>query len=348
MPLDTCCSLHHGLLYEKLPDKAAHCNVCLRRCIIQDGSAGFCNTRVNRDGDIYSTIYGAVSSIGVDPIEKKPVYHYLPGTLCFSMGSFGCNFRCNFCQNWSIAYADGTQIADLNENRMSPEKAVELALSNKCQSISWTYNEPSIWLEYTIDCARLAREKGLRTVYVTNGYMTPEALDLIGPYLDVFRVDIKSFDDTFYQKLIKVPGIQGILDNTINAKKKWNMHVETVTNIIPGWNDSDENLRAIAKWVYDNLGELTPWHVTRFFPQAKMMDVEPTPPETIQRARQIGIDTGLKFVYTGNIASGDHDTHCPSCRKIVIDREGYSAEVIGVTGDGKCSNCGAKLGIVNQ
>jgi pyruvate formate lyase activating enzyme len=288
-----------------------------------------------------------VSSIGIDPIEKKPVYHYLPGSLCFSMGSFGCNFRCNFCQNWNIAYADGTQIADPDENRLSPEKAVELALENKCRSISWTYNEPSIWLEYTIDCARLAKENGLRTVYVTNGYMTPEALDMIAPYLDVFRVDIKSFDNKFYQKLIKIPGIQGILNNTINAKKKWNMHVETVTNIIPGWNDSDKNLKAIAEWIYENLGELTPWHVTRFFPQAKMMDIEPTPPETLQRARQIGLDTGLKFVYTGNIASGDHSTYCPSCRKKVIDREGYSTRVTGVTGEGECTNCNYDLGIVN-
>lgn len=340
--------LHPALLYDRRPDGYAKCAICLRRCLIKDGGAGICTTRVNRGGDIYSTVYGMISSMAVDPIEKKPVYHYLPGSSCFSMGTYGCNFRCSFCQNWEIAYADGTDVLAGSDARVSPEHAVGLAKDKGCRSMAWTYNEPSIWLEYTIDCAKLARQQGIRTVYVTNGYMTPEALDLIGPHLDVFRVDIKSFSDEFYQKLIKVPGIQGILDNTKAAKEKWNMHVETVTNIIPGWNDSEENLASIAGWIAQNLGELTPWHVTRFFPHAKMADVPPTPLETLELAKQIGMESGLKFVYTGNVASGDHNTHCPCCQKTVIERTGYLVDTSGVTNDGNCGYCGTCLGIVNS
>jgi pyruvate formate lyase activating enzyme len=341
--------LHKAILYDKLPDNRAKCNVCQRRCNIADGKVGMCLTRTNRGGDIYSTIYGIASSVAVDPIEKKPVYHYLPGTDCFSMGTFGCNFRCVFCQNWEIAFEDGTKLPAAAGHHVSPEQAVNLALQNGCKTIAWTYNEPSIWLEYTLDCARLAKECGLRTVYVTNGYITPEGLDMMGPYLDVYRVDLKSFSEDFYKKLISVSSPQGILEVTKRAKDKWNMHIETVTNVVPTWNDSVENLGSIARWVRENLGELTPWHVTRFFPCAKLTDVPPTPLETLETARRIGIEAGLKFVYIGNIAAADgQNTVCPNCRTISIRRSGYETHVSAVTLAGKCSNCGADLGIVME
>lgn len=339
--------LHKAVLYERLPNNRAKCNVCQRRCNIAEDKVGICLTRVNKGGDIYSTIYGIVSSMAADPIEKKPVYHYLPGTSCFSIGSFGCNFRCVFCQNWEIAYADGTQIPAVAGRRLTPHQAVQLALDYNCKSISWTYNEPAIWLEYTLDCAKLAKEHGLRTVYVTNGYITPEGLDAIGPYLDVYRVDIKSFSDEFYQELINVPSVKGILDVTKLAKTKWKMHVEAVTNIIPTWNDNPENLRCIARWVRENLGELTPWHVTRFFPCAELTNIPPTPLATLQTAKSIGVEEGLKFVYIGNIAATeDQNTYCPNCNTLAISRFGYQVRIEAVTKDGKCANCGASLGIV--
>ena len=337
--------LHRAILYERLADNRAKCNVCQRRCNIADGKVGVCLTRVNKGGDIYSTIYNVVSSMAADPIEKKPVYHYLPGTKCFSLGSFGCNFRCVFCQNWEIAFADATEIPAVAGHHVTPEQAVGLAKQYGCKSISWTYNEPAIWLEYTLDCARLAREQGLKTVYVTNGYITPEGLDVIGPYLDVYRVDIKSFSDDFYRKLINIPSVQGVLDVAKAAKDKWHMHVEVVTNVIPTWNDDPENLRSIARWVKENLGELTPWHVTRFFPCAELTNVPRTPLAALEKARKIGVQEGLKFVYIGNVTE-DQNTYCPRCSTPVISRFGYSSKVQAVTDEGKCGNCAEELGIV--
>jgi len=304
-------------------------------------------TRINKDGNLYSTIYGVVSSLHADPIEKKPVYHYLPGSKSLSLGSFGCNFRCAFCQNWEIAYADGSRIPAVAGRYVSPEEAVSLAKQYACRSISWTYNEPAIWIEYALDCAKLAKEHGFHTIYVTNGYCTQEHLDLIGPYLDVYRVDIKSFDDEFYQKLINVPSAVGIREVAKLAKHKWKMHVEAVTNVIPTWNDDESNLRQIARWIVDNLGELTPWHVTRFFPCAELTDVPPTPLQTLEYAAKIGFEEGLKFVYIGNVAA-DQDTRCPQCQTTAVSRIGYYASVRSVTPDGKCANCGADLGIVME
>ena len=338
--------LHKAILYDKLAENRVRCNVCQRRCGIADDKMGVCLTRLNCGGDLYSTIYGVVSSMASDPIEKKPVYHYLPGTKCFSLGSFGCNFRCVFCQNWEIAYADGTEIPAVSGHRVSPDQAVKLAKQYGCRSISWTYNEPAIWLEYTLDCAKTARDEGLATVYVTNGYITPEGLDTIGPYLDVYRVDIKSFSDEFYRKMMNVPKVQGILDVAKRAQDKWRMHVEAVTNVIPTWNDDPDNLRSIARWIKEDLGELTPWHVTRFFPCAELTNVPPTPLETLERAKEIGIEEGLKFVYVGNIASGDQNTYCPSCGSLAISRFGYTTRVEALTDQGACTRCGADLGIV--
>jgi len=338
--------LHKGILYDKLEGNRARCNVCQRRCNIAEDKMGVCLTRINKGGDIYSTIYGVVSSMNTDPIEKKPVYHYLPGTKSFSVGSFGCNFRCVFCQNWQIAYVDGTKIPAVEGRDLSPEDAVRMAKEHDCATISWTYNEPGIWIEYTLDCARLAKEQGLHTIYVTNGYATPEHLDLIGPYLDVYRVDIKSFSDEFYRKLINIPSAGGVLDVAKMAKDKWHMHVETVTNVIPTWNDDPENLRAIARWIAENLGDRTPWHVTRFFPCAQLTDVPPTPIETLELAERIGREEGLKFVYLGNIAAGDQNTYCPVCRSLAVSRFGYTTRVEGVTDQGRCAHCGEELGIV--
>ncbi|NLN77062.1 MAG: AmmeMemoRadiSam system radical SAM enzyme [Armatimonadetes bacterium] len=336
--LDEQGALKEALLAYELGGGRIQCNICQRRCNIDAGGVGYCKTKINFDGVLYDTIYGLISSANADPIEKKPVFHFKPGSRCFSVGSLGCNFRCDFCQNGQIAYSDALQNAGGCKSHITPEALVQLAQTHNCQGIAWTYNEPGIWLNYTLDCAILCKTLGLYTVYVTNGYATQEHLDIIGPYLDVYRVDIKSMNDSFYQKLIKVPSVKGILDVAESARHKWNMHVECVTNIIPDWNDSEDNLRKTATWIANNLGPATPWHVTRFFPYGKLSHIPPTPLHTLNEAVKIGSECGLQFVYLGNVHSETgENTYCPDCGNLLIERSGYAARLHGITADGRCN-----------
>ncbi|MBN1856828.1 MAG: AmmeMemoRadiSam system radical SAM enzyme [Dehalococcoidia bacterium] len=328
-----------ALLFEQLSGNRVRCHVCQWRCIVNLGEVGVCQSRVNRDGTMFSLNYGDMSSLAVDPIEKKPLFHFYPGTRVFSVGGWGCNFHCVHCQNWQIAC---TELP--SESRyLSPEELVRRALEHKCAGIAWTYNEPSVWFEYTLDGAKLAKENGLYTVYVTNGFLTAEALDVIGPWLDAWRVDIKGFSDAAYSRIAKVRHWRGILDVAARARDYWKMHVEVVTNIIPGINDDDEQLSGIARWMCDELGELTPWHVTRFFPMHHLLDVPATPLSTIERAVALGRSSGLKFVYSGNVPGhGSEDTICYSCGQMNVRRRGYEAEIVGLDG-AFCAFCGADL-----
>jgi pyruvate formate lyase activating enzyme len=296
----------------------------------------------NQGGTLFNLNYARVSSAAADPIEKKPLFHFYPGTLCFSLGTLGCNFHCKHCQNWEISTADSSSLLhDCRE--LQPKSAIELARQSRCQGISWTYNEPTIWFEYTLDSAKLAKAANLYTVYVTNGYATPEALDTIGPYLDAWRVDIKGFSDEFYKTLSGVPHWREILDVTKRAKNKWGMHVEVITNIIPTMNDDDEQLKGIADWIRDELGELTPWHVTRFYPHHNMTHLPATPLAAIDHACEIGRRAGLKFIYAGNVSGHQSEsTRCYACGKVIVNRIGYQTEVTGLDGS-KCRFCGAEL-----
>ena len=286
--------------------------------------------------------YAQVSSVAADPIEKKPLFHFFPTTLVLSLGTWGCNFHCQHCQNWEIS-SHGTGPLRRGSQEIQPQAAIELAKRYHCDGIAWTYNEPGIWFEYTLDSAKLAKENNLYTVYVTNGYLTVEALDTIAPYLDAWRVDIKGFSDSLYQKLAKVARWRGILEVTKRAKTKWNMHVEVVTNIIPTMNDDDRQLGDIAHWIRDELGELTPWHVTRFYPYHHMMHLPPTPISTLEHAYEIGQKAGLKFIYAGNVPGHESEnTICYSCGKLVVNRFGYQTKVVGLEGS-KCKFCGAEL-----
>jgi len=297
--------------------------------------------RENRDGALVMLNYAQCSSVAVDPIEKKPLFHFHPGTRVFSLGGWGCNFHCEHCQNWQISCVDVPRLPDSQE--ILPETAVALAEQNNCQGMAWTYNEPTIWLEYAIDSARLAKARGLYTAWVTNGFATAEALDAVGPYLDAWRVDVKGFTPAAYQTIAKISHWEGILEVARRAKVKWNMHVEVVTNIIPGINDDDAQLTGIANWISHELGPLTPWHVTRFFPQYHMMDKPPTPVETIDRAWDIGRQAGLKFIYSGNIPGhNSENTVCYNCGRIVVERVGYRARIVGLNGS-HCKFCGAEL-----
>ena len=334
--------MHEAMLYEKLPDSGVRCNTCQWRCNIGPDKFGVCGMYQNNDGALYNLNYAVVSSVAADPIEKKPLFHFFPGSLALSLGTLGCNFHCKHCQNWEISAADSRTLRR-GCQELSPEAAIEATKRYQCQGIAWTYNEPAIWFEYTLDSAKLAKENNLYTVYVTNGYSTPEALDTIGPYLDAWRVDVKGFFDSLYRELAKVPHWREILTVAKRAKDKWNMHVEVVTNIIPTMNDDDQQLGGIANWIRDELGELTPWHVTRFYPHHHMMHLPPTPVSTIEHAYDIGRKAGLKFVYAGNVPGHQSEnTICYSCGKLDVQRYGYQTKVVGLE-DSRCKFCGAEL-----
>jgi pyruvate formate lyase activating enzyme len=337
-------TLHEAILYERLDGDAVLCRVCPRLCTIKPGSRGTCGARENRAGTLVSLIYDRVCSVAADPIEKKPLFHFFPGSTVLSLGTLGCNFTCGHCQNWQIAHADVA--GGRGDLRSLPvEKIPVLADHNECAGVAWTYNEPTIWIEYVVDGARLAHEHGLYTVMVTNGYITEEALDVVAPHIDAYRVDVKGFDDALYKRLCRVPSFAPVLAAAERAQKVHDCHVEIVTNVIPTMNDDDESLREIAGWIAATLGPKTPWHVTRFTPYLELSHLSPTPVRTLERAVAIGHDAGLEFVYVGNVPGhAGENTVCPRCHRLVVRRTGYAIEDLAVR-DGRCDMCGEELGI---
>lgn len=330
--------MHEALLYKKLGGDRVSCQVCGWKCTISEGKWGHCHTRVNKGGRLFSVIYAHVASLAISPIEKKPVYHFFPGSRWLSVGSYGCNFRCPGCQNWELSHTEVNERIHGLE-KISSSDLVKLAKRERCTGISWTYNEPIIWLEYTLDSARLAKEAGLFTNYVTNGYITSEALDTIGPYLDIFRVDIKGFSKESYFKLAKIEDFSLVLNMTKRAKLKWGMHIECVTNIIPHVNDDVLQLTNIARWISNELGTNTPWHVTQFIPHFKWIDLRATPISTLERAREIGFKSGLKYVYLGNVLGHlGENTYCHHCKALLIERIGMNISQYSLQGN-RCYNC---------
>jgi len=327
-----------AILYEKLSNSKVQCNVCQRRCVINENERGYCQTRLNHKGKLHSLIYARVSTIMISPIEKKPVYHFFPGSEWLSLGSFGCNFRCPGCQNWEVAHSDVKEEIE-KAKHIPPEGLIPIATKGQCVGISWTYNEPTLWLEYTLDGAKLAKINKFHTNYVTNGFMTPEALDTIGRYLDVFRVDLKGFSEDSYKKLADIDDFSGILEIIKRAKKKWGMHVEIVTNVIPGINDNEEDLWKMAAWICQELGRDTPWHVTRFFPHLQLSQIPPTPLEILRNIRKIGLTQGLKYVYLGNAPEGKgENTYCPECGTLLISRKEFATRMLQMN-KGICNTC---------
>ncbi len=298
--------------------------------------------RENVEGKLYTLNYGAASSVAVDPIEKKPLFHFYPGSSVLSLGSVGCNFRCKYCQNWNISQAE---LEDISLREIMPEDAVKLAKEYECKSIAWTYNEPTMWLEYTIDSAKLAKKKDLKTVYVTNGYMTEESLEMIGPYLDAANVDLKGMSEHFYKELCDAR-MQPVLDNIkrIHDKK---IHMEITNLMIPGYNDSEENINALINFMVEEVGVEVPLHFTRFFPYYQMKDVPPTAVADLEKAYNIARDAGMKYVYIGNVPSGKgENTYCYSCGELLMERNGYQIMEDGLKKDKKCPGCGASIDIV--
>lgn len=334
--------IREASLFEKLEGNKVRCHLCAHECNIADGKRGICGVRENRDGTLFTLIYNTVSSEAVDPIEKKPLYHFLPGTLSYSQGTIGCNFRCRHCQNWTISQVklDGAYTREL-----TPEESLAYAVNSGCASMSWTYNEPTIWHEFAYDSAKLAHQAGLKTVYVTNGYITEEALRDISPYLDAFRVDIKAFRDEFYREVCGAH-LQPVLDASVVAREL-GMHIEVVNLIIPGLNDDPGETKSLIEWVRDNLGPQTPMHFTRFYPMYKMEDASPTPVATLERAWHVAKEAGIKYPYVGNVAGHEYEnTYCPECGTLLIDRSGFSIVRNTVTEDKKCPKCGCRIAVV--
>ena len=326
--------------YKKLANRAVRCTLCRHRCIIREGESGICRVRVNKEGKLYSLVYGYPIALHIDPIEKKPLFHFLPGSNALSIATVGCNFRCKFCQNWDISQLP----RDYNRvegYKVSPEEVVGAALRSGSTIISYTYTEPTIFFEYALDISKLAVKKGIKNTFVTNGYVTEEALKDIAPYLHGANIDLKSMNPKFYASVVGAR-LNEVLDG-IKTYKKFGIWLEITTLIIPGYNDSEDQLREIARFIRDELGDGTPWHVSRFYPAYKFKHVPPTQISAVRRAREIGLEEGLKYVYTGNIpGNAGEDTHCPSCGEVLIRRWGFSVVEYNIT-NGKCRFCGEKI-----
>ncbi len=327
------------MLYEKL-DGQVKCGLCAHRCTIMEGKRGICGVRENVHGKLYSLVYGKAIASHADPIEKKPFFHFYPGSNSFSIATVGCNFRCKHCQNYDISQMPRDQ-NKINGRDLSPAEVVELSLSYNCNSISYTYTEPTIFFEYAYDTAKLAKEKGLCNTFVTNGYMTKEALNTIKRYLDAANVDLKGFTEKFYREICGAR-LEPVLD-TLKRMKKLGIWVEVTTLVIPTLNDSKEELQQIAEFIKNELGKGTPWHVSRFSPAYKLTHLNSTPIETLLKAREVGLNAGLRYVYTGNIPGDEgENTYCYNCKELLIRRYGFEVLENKIK-DSRCPNCGVKI-----
>ncbi|MDI6776681.1 MAG: AmmeMemoRadiSam system radical SAM enzyme [Syntrophales bacterium] len=331
--------MREAMLYEKMDDGKVKCHLCSHRCRIVPSKRGICGVRENREGILYTLVYGMIVAENVDPIEKKPLFHLWPGSRSFSIATVGCNFRCSFCQNHDISQIP-RETGNIAGRETSPVDVVERAVRTGSRTIAYTYTEPTVFFEFAYDIARIAHERGLKNVFVTNGFMTEETLEVIAPYLDAANVDMKSFQDDFYKKRCGAR-LTPVL-TSLRKMKSLGIWVEVTTLLIPGLNDSEEELRQIAEFIY-SIGAETPWHISRFHPQYKMNTLPLTPVETIHQAARIGKACGLKYVYVGNVPGDEgEDTVCPHCGELLIDRYGFYIEKIRLQGS-NCPQCGTAL-----
>jgi pyruvate formate lyase activating enzyme len=328
-------------LYETHDADRVRCLLCSHHCLIQDGRRGLCGVRKNRGNILETLVYGQLIARHVDPVEKKPLFHLLPGSRSYSIATVGCNFRCRFCQNADIAQMPHDRDGLIMGSAVTPEDVVSDALRKDCQSIAYTYTEPTVYFEFACDTARIAHAKGLKNIFVTNGYMSRQALDMIAEYLDAANVDLKAYSDTFYKQ--QCGARLEPVKETLRAMKKLDILVEITTLVIPGLNDDPEELQALALFIVNDLGPETPWHISRFHPTYRLTDRPPTPVRTLQIAREIGMNAGLHHVYLGNV-SGEtgESTFCHQCGALLIDRFGYSIRGNNIR-DESCPKCHAPV-----
>ncbi len=328
--------MKEAMFYEKVGAGKVRCGLCRHRCVIGEGHRGICNVRENQGGVLMSLVYGKAVAEHVDPIEKKPLFHFLPGSMSYSVATVGCNFRCRHCQNYPISQPTGG-VLQITGTDLPPKEIVARALAAGCRSIAYTYTEPTIFFEYAYDTAVLAHAAGLKNIFVTNGYITTEALECIAPYLDAANVDLKGFSDEFYRHIVGAD-LGQVLDCILDYKRR-GIWLELTTLIIPNHNDSDAELQGIARFIAEKVGVATPWHVTQFYPTYKLIDQPRTPAATLRRARQFGLDAGLRYVYEGNIPGGEgENSWCPACGELLVERRGFIITQNRVK-DGSCPHC---------
>ena len=332
---------HEADLWKPATNAEVDCFLCEHRCHLSSGNRGACGVRENAGGHLVTLVWGKVIASHVDPIEKKPLFHYLPGSQSYSIAAVGCNFQCGFCQNWRISQWSRTASGEFPGDTMAPEDVVRAAVRSGCKSISYTYTEPTVFFEYTRDIGVLARKAGLGNIYVTNGFMTPEALDRMVGWLDAANVDLKAWQDGFYRRVCKAR-LEPV-KASIAAMHAAGIWVEVTTLLVPGQNDSPDDLKGIAGFLASVSPDI-PWHVTRYHPDFNVTQPPPTPVDTIEKAVDIGRGAGLRYVYAGNIA-GMQDTVCPSCGQTVISRRGMGVAGTDLNG-ASCGKCGAGLPII--
>ncbi|MDD4894767.1 MAG: AmmeMemoRadiSam system radical SAM enzyme [Candidatus Omnitrophica bacterium] len=326
--------MKEALFYQKLKNKVVQCKLCPRECIISSGKRGFCGVRQNHDGVLFTLVYAKPVSMHVDPIEKKPLFHFLPGSSAFSVATVGCNLKCKFCQNWEISQRSPEEVEYMNLQPQDLIKKVEEAAS---PTIAYTYTEPTIFYEYMLETARLARQKGIRNIMHSSGYINEEPLRKLCKYLDAANIDLKGFTDDFYAKMSEAT--LGPVLRSLKILRQEGVHVEITNLILSGYNDDKESITAMCLWIKENLGADTPLHFSRAFPMYKLNMINPTPIDTLEKARGIAIDCGLKYVYIGNVGGNPAEsTYCPNCNKILIRRVGYMVMESDLE-DGKCKFC---------
>jgi pyruvate formate lyase activating enzyme len=334
-------NLKRAVLWDAAEGKKVSCKLCAHRCVIGEGKLGRCCVRKNIDGVLYSLNYYKVCSANPDPIEKKPLYHFQPGSSSFSIATMGCNFRCEFCQNWQISQA-AIEDGGIDGQAISADKIVAAAVRSGCKSIAYTYTEPTIFMELCADCGRLAKEKGLSNVFVSNGYQTIEAIDFARDWLDGINVDLKAFSEDYYKRLCKAH-LKPVLDTLKYIAKETKIWLEITTLLIPGENDSDDELKQLAEFIVNEVGADVPWHISRFHPQYKYVDSSPTPVKALERAEQIGKEAGLHYVYIGNVPGSKlENTFCYNCGRVLLERIGYRILANHITGS-CCPDCGTKI-----
>ncbi len=330
-----------AVLYHAEKGNTVRCDLCNHHCVIKDGKRGLCHVRENRSGILHSLVFGRVIAQHVDPIEKKPLFHVKPGSLSYSVATVGCNFRCQFCQNASIAQAPADNGGRISGESATPEEIVKDAHRRGCASIAYTYTEPTIYFEFALATAKAAKPLGIRNVFVTNGYMTREAIEMISPYLDAANVDLKAFSDDFYKTYCgaKLEPVK----ESLKAMKAAGIFVEVTTLLIPDLNDDPAELEQLAGFIKTELGPETPWHISRFHPSYKLADRPPTPVETLMKARDIGARAGLRYVYTGNVPGNEWEhTFCYRCKEKIIERLGFQVRSRNIE-NGACAFCGAVI-----